>query len=980
MDNSNSAVLQSKKLSFNPEDINPNIGLTDKQVEESRIVNGKNVLPTKKQKPLWLKILEQFKELIMILLLVASIISIVTGIISIINKAEIFEIISPFVESSVILGIIAVNIFFSIRQEGKTEKALESLKNMSAPMCKVIRNKQTLVIPSESVVVGDILVLEAGMQIVADAKLIESINLKIEESVLTGESVPVDKDANFSSNDSMPLGDRKNMVFSGTTIVNGRALARVTSVGTKTEIGKIANLLNEEEVSLTPLQKQIARLSKYVGIAAISICIVTFIVYIFASVGFIPSNIDNPIVATNALNVSVSLAIAAIPEGLLAVVTIILSLAIQSLSKQNALIKRLPAVETLGSTSVICTDKTGTLTQNNMTVVKAWSLEHKDKLSERFTEYQKLLEYGSLCNDTKIYAEDGVVQYIGDPTETAIVKAFVEEGYDFHKLNNEYKRLGEIPFDSDRKMMSVVVKSDKPTFEYMVIVKGAPDRIFANSINLTKNDLDIAKVKTQKMSLDALRTLAVAVKYIDELPTEYNPDLLEKDLELVGVVGIIDPPRPEAKVAITECINAGIRPIMITGDHVDTASAIAKEIGILRDGQLAISGSDLEKMSDQELADNIEKYSVYARVSPNDKIRIVKAWKSHGKIVSMTGDGVNDAPSLKAADIGCAMGITGTDVAKNASDLILTDDNFSTIVKTINAGRKIMLNIKSALTMLLIANVVNLITVLITIFIFNMPLLQSLQILWINVVAETILGLAIAKNNRHENVMTFKPRDKNAFIIDKHMLFEILTFGCIVSLMSIILFYLGFASSFDFNISLNQIRHMVQLSNINVDPSQISNVAIEWTKIIPSLSSLVGQDEKIIATGEKIFNSAEHFGSFLAFLSIGVCLTLNGLCTRTTRSIFVESWEDSKLMLFAFLGSLSLVMLVAYIPGLNEAFNMQYYDLGNNKYYWFNVLPYLTGVIYIISHELYKFINNRLFDADGTLKSNKINNVQSIKI
>ena len=977
MNNNNSAVSQPKNLSFNPEDIKPDVGLNDKQIEESRIVHGKNVLPSKKQKPLWLKILDQFKELIMILLLVASIISIITGIISIVNKAEIFEIISPFVESGVIFAIIAVNIFFSIRQEGKTEKALESLKNMSAPMCKVIRNNQTLVIPSENVVVGDILVLEAGMQIVADAKLIESVNLKIEESVLTGESVPVDKDASFSSNDSMPLGDRKNMIFSGTTIVNGRALARVVSVGSKTEIGKIAKLLNDEEVSLTPLQKQIARLSKYVGIAAISICIVTFIIYLFASVGFIPGNIVGTTV-TNALNVSVSLAIAAIPEGLLAVVTIILSLAIQSLSKQNALIKRLPAVETLGSTSVICTDKTGTLTQNNMTVVKAWSLEHKDIVSEKFSEYQKLLEYGSLCNDTKIYDEDGIIQYIGDPTETAIVKAFVEEGNDFDKLNNEYKRLGEIPFDSDRKMMSVVVKSDKPTSNYMIIVKGAPDRIFANSINLTKNDLDIAKIKTQKMSLEALRTLAVGIKYIDELPTEYNPELLEKDLELVGVVGIIDPPRPEAKVAITECINAGIRPIMITGDHVDTASAIAKEIGILKEGQLAISGSDLEKMSDQELADNIEKYSVYARVSPNDKIRIVKAWKSHGKIVSMTGDGVNDAPSLKAADIGCAMGITGTDVAKNASDLILTDDNFSTIVKTINAGRKIMLNIKSALTMLLIANVVNLITVLMTIFIFNMPLLQSLQILWINVVAETILGLAIAKNNRHENVMSFKPRDKNAFIIDKHMLFEILTFGCIVSLMSMVLFYVGLASSFDFNISLSQIRHMVQLSNMDVGQNELQSVAEEWIKIIPSLSNINNDPNSVISAGEKIFNSAEHFGSFLAFLSIGICLTLNGLCARTTRSIFVESWEDSKLMLFAVIGSLSLVMLVAYIPGLNEAFNMEYYDLGKNNYYWFNVLPYLSGIVYIGVHELYKFINSRIFDADGSLKSKKINNIPSI--
>lgn len=933
MENNNPSENRTKKLSFNPEHIDCNIGLNDKQIEESRVVYGKNILPAKKQKPLWLKILEQFKEIIMILLLVASIISLATGIITLVsNPDDTFEIVSPFVEAFVIWGIIFVNIFFSIRQEGKTEKALEALKNLSAPMCKVIRNGQTLVIPSENVVVGDILVLEAGMQICADAQLIEAVNLKIEESILTGESVPVDKDANFISDSKMPLGDRKNMVYSGTTIVNGRALARVTAIGGKTEIGKIANLLNQEEASLTPLQQQIAKLSKYIGIAAISICIVTFLVYIFASVGFIPEDIT-PTSATGALNVSISLAIASIPESLLAVVTIILSLAIQSLSKQNALIKRLPAVETLGSTSVICTDKTGTLTQNNMTVVKAWSLEHKEKTSDKFDEYQKLLQYGSLCNDTKIYDEDGIVQYLGDPTETSIVKAYVEQGHNFDKLNEEYPRLGEIPFDSDRKMMSVVVKSDKPTSKYMIIVKGAPDRIFANSVNITEHDLNIAKNETQKMSIEALRTLAVAVKYIDELPKEYNPDLLEKDLELVGVVGIIDPPRPEAKVAIHECIQAGIRPIMITGDHVDTASAIAKEIGILQPGHLAISGSDLEKMSDKELAKNIEKYSVYARVSPNDKIRIVKAWKSHGKIVSMTGDGVNDAPSLKAADIGCAMGITGTDVAKNASDLILTDDNFSTIVKTIKSGRKIMLNIKSALTMLLIACFVNLITVFVSILLFNMPLMESLQILWINVVAETILGLAIAKNNRHEKVMSFKPRDKNAFIIDKRMMTEILVIGIFVSLISLVIYYVGIASYFNFHISLNEIREKTRIG----------------------------------------FDNAERFGSFLSFLTIGLCLTLNGICARTSRSIFVESWEDSKWMVYAMLGAFSLVMLVAYIPEVNRAFNMQYYGLGNHfKYYWFNVLPYIAGIAFIGTYELYKFINNRFYDADGTLKSTKI--------
>ena len=912
----------------NIDNIDPKTGLNDNQINLSMQKYGKNVLPSKKPIPLIIKILVQFKELIMILLLIASIVSIITGVISIVQKSELFEIISPFVESGVIWAIIATNIIFSIRQEGKTEKALESLKKMSAPVCKVVRNNQVVIIPSSDVVVGDILILEAGMQIVADAKLIESVNLKVEESVLTGESLPVDKDANFISNKEMPLGDKKDTVFSGTTIVNGRGIARVINVGVKTEIGKIANLLNNEEVSLTPLQKQIAKVSKYAGIAAILICIVTFLIYIFASVGFIPSNIDAG-TATSALNVSISLAIAAIPEGLLAVVTIILSLSIQSLSKQNALIKRLPAVETLGSTSVICTDKTGTLTQNNMTVVKAWSIHNKNKVYDEFKDCQELLKYGSLCNDTQINIDNNEIQYLGDPTETAIVKAYENIGYSYNNLINEYKRINEIPFDSDRKMMSVITKSDNSQYKYMIIVKGAPDRIFLRSVNLSKSDLDLIQNVTKDMSLNALRALAIGVKYTNTLPKNFTSDEIEKDLNLVGVVGIIDPPRPEVKLAIEECKKAGIRPIMITGDHVDTASAIAKELGILESGQLAISGSELEKMSDEQLAQNIEQYSVYARVSPNDKIRIVKAWKSHGKIVSMTGDGVNDAPSLKAADIGCAMGITGTDVAKNASDLILTDDSFTTIVKTISAGRKIMLNIKSALTLLVTANFVNLITVFLSILIFNIPLMESLQILWINVVAETILGLAIAKNNRHEDVMSFKPRNKDSFIIDKHMLIEIVLFGSIVSLMSMILFYLGIASVYDFNITLDQIRNHQNLIN---------------------------------------FTNAENYGSFLAFMSIGITLSLNGICARTSRSIFVESWNDSKYMFYAMMGSISLVLLVAYVPGLNEAFNMKYYDIAPNfGYEWFNILPYISGIVFVGSYELYKFYKNNKYNVDGSL-------------
>ena len=953
------ANVEDKKLSFDISTIDPKLGLNDSQVQESKDVFGPNKLQAKKKEPLFIKILKQFKEPIIILLLVAACISFALAIVELVqHPGNTVEIVTLFVEPAVILGIIATNVIFSLKQEGKTEKALESLKNLSAPMCKVVRNGQTIVIPSENVVVGDILVLEAGDQIAADGTLIEAANLKVEESVLTGESLPVDKDASFVSTDDMPLGDRKNWVFSGTVITNGRALCRVQHIGMNTQVGKIAKLLNDEKPSLTPLQAQIAKLSKWVGIAAVSICIVTFFLYLFAMTGYIGYNWGN---AGESLNVSVSLAIAAIPEGLLAVVTVILSISIQSMSKQNALIKRLPAVETLGSTSIICTDKTGTLTQNKMTIVKIWDTNSHDGISEEFKNYKTLLEYGSLCNDTKILVENGKAEFIGDPTETAIVKCFYDQGWNFDQLNAEFPRLAELPFDSDRKMMSVVVKSDKPEYKYMVITKGGPDRVFAVCTHNSESEIEAAKMYNNNMGEQALRVLAVAVKYMNEIPTELTSQTLESEMRLIGLYGIIDPPRPEAKVAVAECKKAGIRTIMITGDHKNTASAIARELGILEPGQEAISGQELEKMSDEEFQANIERYSVYARVSPNDKIRIVKAWKAKGKIVSMTGDGVNDAPSLKAADIGCAMGITGTDVAKNAAAMILMDDNFSTIVKAVKKGRKIMLNIKSALTLLLTANLTNLITILIGLLTFIVSPMNSLQILWINVVAETLLGLAIAKNKRRERVMEFKPRAKDAFIIDKHMVFQIFFFGLIVGGLSLLMFFLG-AGAFC-NFDYDKMIHPYGPEN-----------TIFW------------EDEVFMGSGG--YNLPLFAGSALAFLTAGICLTFNGLCARTTRSIFVESWEDSKYMLYACFGSLALILLVSYIPKVNLVFNMDPYAFssadgaahGASGYAWFNALPYIAALFFIGAYELYKVVFHLIFNDDGSKKQGKIVNDKNPKI
>lgn len=952
------------QLGFDINSIDPKQGLTEQQVLESRKVFGENKLQAKKKDSLFIKILKQFKEPIIILLLIAAIISFSLAIVGVVKGQPTIEIVTMFVEPAVILGIIAINVVFSLKQEGKTEKALESLKNLSAPVCKVIRDGQTIVIPSDNVVVGDILVLEAGDQIVADGKLLESANLKVEESVLTGESLPVDKDANFESSSDMPLGDRKNWVFSGTVITNGRATCRVEHVGMKTEVGRIAKLLNEEKADLTPLQKQIAKLSKWVGIVAVIVCIVTFFLYMWAITGYTNySWVDAP----ESLNVSISLAIAAIPEGLLAVVTVILSISIQSMSKQNALIKRLPAVETLGSTSIICTDKTGTLTQNKMTIVKVWDTNRPEQLSDQFTSYEDLLKYGSLCNDTQISVEDGKTEFLGDPTETAIVKCYVDQGWSYEELNSEYPRLAEIPFDSDRKMMSVVVKSDNPQYKYMIISKGAPDQIFANAEATSLTALEDAKTMNNDMGGQALRVLAIARRYINEIPSELTTFNTETDLQLIGLVGIIDPARPEAKVAVAECKKAGIRTIMITGDHKNTASAIARELGILEPGQEAISGAELDKMSDEELAKNIEKYSVYARVSPNDKIRIVKAWKANGKIVSMTGDGVNDAPSLKAADIGCAMGITGTDVAKNAASMILMDDNFSTIVKAIHKGRKIMLNIKSALTLLLTANLTNLVTILIGLLTFIVSPMNSLQILWINVVAETLLGLAIAKNKRREKVMEFKPRRKDAFIIDKHMCFQIIFFGLLVGGLSLLMFFLG-AGAFNWDVTQASVGTVVfGDAGFHVNAFDFNAMIKMYNVTLNGTAGEYSYWQITAGMNADGFSQPLFAGSGLAFLTTGICLTLNGICARTSRSIFIESWHDSKYMVYAMSASLALIFFVAYIPKVNEVFNMNLYDL--HGYEWFNVLPYICAIVFVGAYELYKVGMKLFFNEDGTKKS-----------
>lgn len=610
-------------------------GLTSEKVSAKREQFGLNKLAGKKKKTMLQRFLEQFKDAMVLILILAAAISFVVAW----NGHEKTE----FLEPIIILFIVIVNAIMGVVQESKAEKALDALQNMSSPHAKVIRNGKLEVVESAEVVPGDIIVFEAGDYIPADARLIESASLKCEESALTGESVPSEKDARAEIAENAPLGDRLNMIFTGCSVSYGRGKAVVTDTGMNTQMGKIAKLLDSSSDTQTPLQLKLARLGKYLGIFAIGICLVIFVI------GWLSG-----MKALEIFMIAVSLAVSAIPEGLPAIVTIVLALGVQRMVKKNAIIRRLPAVETLGSASVICSDKTGTLTQNKMTVVNGWTEDTLQSVDEHVPDNIKtLLKLAALASDGSVEIVDGREKHVGDPTETSIILAAMKNGMSKEQINAECPRVGEIPFDSDRKLMTTVNMIDgKP----VAIVKGACDVMFSRCVT---GDLEQARKMNEEMATRALRVLAVGYKQLQSVPETLTSEEIENGLTFVGLIGMIDPPREEAKDAVATCIMAGIRPIMITGDHIVTASAIAKELGILREGDLAMTGTELSQMSDEEFAANIRKYSVYARVSPEDKIRIVKAWQSAGEIVSMTGDGVNDAPALKQADIRLRNGNNG---------------------------------------------------------------------------------------------------------------------------------------------------------------------------------------------------------------------------------------------------------------------------------------------------------------------------------
>ncbi|MDR0426300.1 MAG: cation-translocating P-type ATPase [Clostridiales bacterium] len=760
-------------------------GLTGAEARVRLEKYGENKLKEKKKKTVFQRFFAQFADVMIIILLVAAAVSFVLALMGILRGDEGADY-KEFFEPGLILLIVVLNAVLGVVQESKAEKALEALKSMSAPHARVLRDGHDAVVNASEVVPGDIIRLEAGDYVPADARLIAANSLKSEESALTGESVPAEKDAKYYIEPgvdpkSVSVGDRHNMLHSGCAVTAGTATAVVTATGMQTEMGHIAGLLAGERDGKTPLQKKLNSLGKYLGIVAVLACAVVFIIGKFV----------NQMAWLEIVMIAVALAVSAIPEGLPAIVTIVLAMGVQRMAKKNAIVKKLPAVETLGSASVICSDKTGTLTQNRMTLVKGYVVgeeESEDISDNNSRAVKKMLSYAALCSDGSVNVSDitGENEYIGDPTETAIIKAAKDNGTDKNVLDKRYRRVAEIPFDSDRKLMTTVHKIDK---KFVVIVKGAYDRLeHVCSAGVAPKVRDMCDF----MSSQALRVLGIAYKTYDKLPQAVTPENLETELTLMGLVGMIDPPRPEAKEAVRVCREAGIKPVMITGDHIITASAVAHDIGILREGEDVMTGARLDALSDAEFAEKVANVSVYARVSPENKIRIVKAWQQHGEIVSMTGDGVNDAPALKAADIGCAMGITGTEVSKESADMILTDDNFATIVDAVRDGRGIYDNIKKVVSFLLGSNIGEIFTVLAAMILFHATPLLSMQLLWINLVTDSFPAIALGVERVDKDIMRRRPKPKSEGLFAGGLWVKLVFMGVMFTAITVGAFYLGY--------------------------------------------------------------------------------------------------------------------------------------------------------------------------------------------
>lgn len=866
-------------------------GLSDQQVQNKQATDGLNELSESKKRSWLLKFFDQVNDFMIYVLFAASIISFITDEVA---------------EGFLILAIIIINALLGLFQEAKAEKALDSIKAMSSPHAKVIRNGVEQVIDVKQLCVGDIVQLDAGDYMPADVRILESYNLKVDESALTGEAVPVLKHADTIEDENVALGDRKNLGFMGTVVTYGRGLCVVTNIGMQTEIGKIATMLDETQSETTPLQKNISQLGKTLALVALGITFLIFLISIIEA--FIIDGSISIDVLTEALLTSIALAVAAIPEGLPAIITIVLALGMQNLVKQKAIIRTLPAVETLGSTKIICSDKTGTLTQNLMTVTHVYTSSDMFELNENKKvpdSVNKLMTFGVLCNDTKINKQDDAYVKIGDPTEIAFIDLALALDKDPKDILNQYPRIFELPFDSNRKLMTTV--HDFSDGRYAV-VKGAPDVVFKRSTSIDGKDISaLSKFEkaNQDMANQALRVLAVAYKKIDaSLPLDQlNNDILEQDLTLVGLVGMIDPARDEVKDSIALCQSAGIKTIMITGDHINTAVAIAKTLNILSDDELAISGHDLDQMDDETFFEKLPNIRVYARVSPEHKVRIVDAWKQSKVVVAMTGDGVNDAPSIKKADIGIAMGITGTEVAKGAADMILTDDNFSTIVNSVSEGRRIFSNIKKAIHFLLSCNIGEIITIFlgttigILLFGGRVTTLTAVQILWVNLVTDSLIAIALGLEPKEDNVMDQQPRDTNQSIFANGFGKLIGIQGMMIGLISFLAYFIGWHTA----------------------PQGIS----------PEMSAQT-----------------------MTFIVLAFSQLIHGFNARSlTQSTF--KLKRNKYIIYAFIASAFLQLIVVFTPFLREVFGIDLPDLTQ----WLIIIG--LSLLPLLCVEIYKWLKRK---------------------
>ncbi|EMF0358307.1 cation-translocating P-type ATPase [Enterococcus faecium] len=858
----------------------PDTGLSSQEVDERRKKQGLNKFDEAPKESMIKKFFRSLSDFTTIVLLIAAVISFYTAFAT--EHGDLFE-------GLLIIAIVVINSVLAIVQEGNAEKALESLQDMNKQTATVIRDGKVTTVESEKLVVGDILVLESGDAISADARLIEASQLRVEESALTGESEAVEKDAAFVAKEDESLGDQLNMVFKGCTVAAGRGKAIVTAIGMATEMGKIADLLNENTMQKTPLQVRLNQLGKRISMIALAAAALVFVI------GELQGE---PLLEM--FMTSISLAVAAVPETLTVIVTLTLAYGVQKMARKHAIIRQLPAVETLGTANVICSDKTGTLTQNEMRVRRVWSKDDEvTNIEDSMTNSaMEILKMAALCTDVTVEQEDDDLVIKGNPTEVAIVRAVEENYHTKAELEEKYPRVNELPFDSERKMMTTVHQMGE---KYISITKGAFDVL---APRFSSGDVEQAGIVNDRFGKRALRVIAVGYATYDEEPQDISSEALEKDLRLIGLIGMIDPPRPESKGAIKRAKKAGIKTVMITGDHVVTASAIAKELGILNDPSEALSGSELHQLSDEELDARVKSLSVYARVTPEDKIRIVKSWQRTGAVVAMTGDGVNDAPALKASNVGCAMGITGTDVAQSAADMILTDDNFATIVDAVSQGRSVYQNIRKAINFLLSCNISEIFIVLIAMLLGWGAPFTAVQLLFVNVVADGLPGFALGREPAEHGIMDQPPIPKNEGIFARGLLQKIAINAGVFTIVTLFGYYLG---------------------------SYVDNIS-PWV------------------------DASQHVGQTVAFLILAYSSILHVFNVRSSQSIFKVNLATNKALFEMALLALAITTAVALLPFTQELFGLVHISLNH----WF--LVGILSIVPIAVNELIKF--HRLPEAE----------------